>query len=152
MEGQEEPPPRAQDPAYLSQRPPQPGRREMDNGVESNHPSQGSVGQWQCQHVPQLELKTGVPPPGLAQQLPRQIQPAHADAAAVEESSRLPGAAPKVINLPAATDLGRKAAQQLPVQGLVREFASEAVRVLPRDRVVTSPDVIGRLLHWMHRR
>src|SRR5262249_19607779 len=70
----------------------------------------------------------------------------------VEERGCLPGAAPKVINLAAPTDLGRKATQQLPVQGLVREFTSEAVRILPRDRVVTSPDIVGRLLHRAHRR
>src|SRR5262249_59484412 len=89
--------------------------------------------------------------PGFAQQVRREIQAAHTDAAAVEERSRLPGAAPKVINPAAPTDLGRKAAQQLPVQGLVREFTGEAVRILPCDRVVTSPDVIGRLLHSAHR-
>src|SRR5262249_53361812 len=64
------------------------------------------------------------------------------------EGGRLPGAAPEVINVAAPPDLGRKAAQQRPVQGLVREFVGEPLRVLPRDRVVTSPDVIGRLLHW----
>src|SRR5262249_49109537 len=102
------------------------------------------------QHVPRLKRDAGVPLFGFAQEIRREIQAAHFDAAAVEESSGLPGPAPKIINLSAPTNLRRKTAQQLAVQGLVREFASEAVGVLPRDRVVTSPDVIGRLLHRTH--
>src|SRR5262245_66693295 len=115
----------------------------MNNGVERKHPGQGSIGERQRQYVSLLELDVRVPSAGFAQQVRREIQAVHPDAAAVEERGRLPGATPQIISRPAPADLGGKSAQQLPVQGLVREFAGEAVRVLPCDRVVTSPDVVG---------
>src|SRR5262249_41104271 len=73
-----------------------------------------------------------IPAPARYSRAPARYHRRRADAAAVQEGGRLPGAAPEVINVAAPSDLGRKAAQQLPVQRLVREFVGEPLRVLPR--------------------
>src|SRR5439155_19427352 len=96
---------------------------------------------------PRLERDAGVQPGGLPQQFRRDIQATHADVAAVQIGGRLPRATAEVPHLPAPTDFAREPAEQLPVERLVIEIAGESFRVFPRDRVVTSPDVLGRLLH-----
>src|SRR5579872_379185 len=107
----------------------------MDDGIESHDACQRTVGKGQGQHIAMNELDVCVPLAGFPNQLGRKIKTSNADAESVEECRRLAWTAPEVVNLSASSYFVGKTAQQLAVQGLVREFVSEPLRVLPGDYV-----------------